>query len=46
MPDNYASNYTGSKGKATIIPQGQTASVYGNDPAVKMKVPASRPLKP
>jgi hypothetical protein len=46
MAENYASNYGGTKGKATIIPQGQTSSVYGNDPKVQAKVPGATPLKP
>ncbi len=36
--------YTG-KGKATIIPMGQTAGPYGNDPNVHKVVPDARPLK-
>lgn len=46
MADNYASNYSGSKGKAVIIPQGQTASAYGQDPAEKTVTPGAKPLKP
>jgi hypothetical protein len=46
MANNTASNYTGNKGKATIIAQGQTSGPYGNDPQEKKVVPDATPLKP
>lgn len=42
-----AGNATTSSAKnAPLVKQGHTASAYGNDPAVKGKVPAVRELSP
>lgn len=37
---------TSSAKSAPIVKQGQTASAYGNDPAVKGKIPPTRDLSP